>query len=102
MASNFSEQDIRRIVVDEVFKLFSKFFNLNQAQDIEWMTTKEATVRLNYPSQDSLRKDISNGNLRVGYEVQDRRNKNSQKPIYYFNYKKCVERLNTLPEKRSA
>lgn len=66
---SLTEQDIRAIIRDEVGRLFGNIFGFTNSQDIEWMTTKEAVIRLNYPSQDSLRKDIINGNLRIGEEV---------------------------------
>ena len=103
--ANYSEQDIRLIVRSEIRKLFMNGFDATDA-DIEWLTTSQAVEKLNYPSADSLRKDIakpgSDGNLRLGIEVQDRRKTSSAKPDYRFNYRKCVERLNTPPSMRSA
>ena len=69
---------------------------------IELLPTSEACRKLNYSSQDSLRKAVSNGTLRLGYEVQDRRSPESRNCSYYFSIPACVKRLNTPPEKRRA
>jgi hypothetical protein len=48
----------------------------------------------------SIREAVKDEFFRVGIEVQDRRRKNSTKPVYYFNISACLKRLNTPPEKR--
>ncbi len=67
--ANFTEQDIRAIARDE----FRQMIGVNQPQDIEWLNTSEACKKLNYSSPDALRKAVTDGTLRIGKEVQDRR-----------------------------
>ena len=98
MANNFTEQDIRAIVRDE----FRQMAGANQPQDIQYLPTAEAVVKLNYTSGDSLRKAVEKGILRIGYEVQDRRDNESDRAVYYFNIPACIKRLNTPPGKRKA
>jgi hypothetical protein len=93
-----TEQEVRAIFKDEMRRMIGI---VAEPQDIEWLPTSEACRKLNYPSQDSLRKAVSNGTLRLGFEVQDRRSPESRNCSYYFNIPACVKRLNTPPEKRA-
>lgn len=93
----FSEQDIRAICRSEMKRVIGG----SDEPNIEFLPTGQAFSRLGYPSQNELRKAISNGILRVGKEVQDRRSDESSKPNYYFNIPACIQRLDTPPEKRA-
>lgn len=95
MDKNFTEQDIRAIIRDEIAKAFG-YGN----KDIEFLPTSKAYKKLGYPSAKQLRKAIDDGILRIGHEVQDRRSDDSTKPIYYFNIQACIKQLNKPPEKR--
>ena len=98
MDKNFTEQDIRALIRDEVLKMLG----VNQTQDIEYLPTEEAYRKLGYASPAQLREAINNGTLRLSYEVQDRRSPSSSYPRYYFSIPACIKRLNTPPEKRGA
>ena len=97
MSRYITEQEARAIFKDEMRRMVGAV----EPQDIEWLPTSEACKKLNYPSQDSLRKAVSKGILRLGFEVQDRRSPESQNCSYYFSIRACVKRLNTPPEKRA-
>lgn len=98
MANNFTEQDIRAIVRDEIRNMVGA----SQPIDIEYLPTAEAYKRLNYSSPQSLRKAVDNNTLRLGKEVQDRREPDSVYACYYFNIPACINRLNIPPEKRKV
>ena len=93
-----TEQEARAIFKDEMRRMVG---NAVEPRNIEWLPTSEARRKLNYPSQDSLRKAVANGTLRIGFEVQDRRSPESQNCLYYFSIPACLKRLNTPPEKRA-
>lgn len=99
--ANLSEQDIRKIVDDQIRQTFGKLFDVF-SQDIEYKPTSEAYKRLGYSSSQALRKAVENKTLRLGKEVQDRREPNSIYACYYFNIPACIKRLNTPPEKRTS
>jgi hypothetical protein len=91
-----TEQEARAIFKDEMRRMVGA----TEIKDIRWLPTSEAYQKLNYPSQNSIREAVKDEFFRVGIEVQDRRRKNSTKPVYYFNISACLKRLNTPPEKR--
>lgn len=95
--ANLTEQDVRRIIRDEI----AKAFGISRNPDIEYVNTSEAAKLLGYKDNKSVYNLIDLGVLRIGKEVQDRRSKNSLKADYWFNIKACQTRLNTLPEKRA-
>lgn len=95
--ANFTEQEIRAIIIDELRNIFGA----NNQQDIKYLPTHEAYRVLGYKSPAQLREQIPNGTFRLGIEVQDRRAKNALKSNYYWNIPKCEQRLNTAPEKRA-
>jgi hypothetical protein len=68
--------------------------------ETQFLPTKTAYQVLGYVNSDSLLYAVKSGLLRIGIEVQDRRSPNSQIPRYFFDLNKCVERLQTIPEKR--
>ena len=92
-----TEQEARAIFKEEMCKMVGA---VAESRDPEWLPTSEACKKLNYASQDSLRKAVSNQTLRLGFEVQDRRSPESRNCSYYFNIRACIKRLNTPPEKR--
>lgn len=94
-----TEKEARAIFRDEMRRMVG---TVTESQNIEWLPTSEACKKLNYSSQDSLRKAVANGTLRLGYEVQDRRSPESRNCSYYFSIPACIKRLNTPPEKRGA
>lgn len=96
-----TEKEVRAIFKDEIKKLFSQFFVFNNRSDIEFLPTAQAYKKLGYPAASQLRKAITQGVLRIGTEVQDRRSKDSAIANYYFNIPACIKRLNTPPEKRA-
>lgn len=65
-----------------------------------YLPTKTACKMLGFPNADSLRYAVKSGLLRIGVEVQDRRSPNSQIPRYFFDVAKCIDRLQTIPERR--
>jgi len=79
----------------EVKEILSNLF-----QDAQFFPTKTACKMLGYPNSDSLRYAVKSGLLRIGIEVQDRRSPTSQIPRYFFDVAKCIDRLQTIPEKR--
>ncbi len=74
----------------------------NTPQDIEYLPTEKAYKKLGYSSPNELREAVNNGTLRLGKEVQDRRNPEALYSRYYFNIPACIKRLNIPPEKRKA
>lgn len=98
MGGNFSEQDIRAIIRDEIARLF----RINQSPNILWLDAREAARQLGYGNDVRPLYHLKDtGVLRIGKEIQDRRPNGSSKGIYYFNIKACHERLNTHPTKRN-
>lgn len=65
------------------------------------LPTISAYTHLGYKSREQLLRGIKLGLFRVGIEVEDRRGKNSQRPNYYWDIKKCKQRLAQPPEKRN-
>lgn len=94
---SLSEQDIRRIVRNEIRQMLG----VEQPTDIQYLPTNQAYVKLGYQSPGQLRKEVDNGTLRLGKEVQDRRKPDKIYRNYYFNIPACIQRLNTAPEKRA-
>ena len=93
-----TEQDVRRIIRDEITKAFGIDFI---SSDIEFAQTKKAAELLGYPNPRGLYRLIDDGVLRIGLEVQDRRGKDKAYADYWFNIPACKKRLNTPPEKRA-
>ena len=96
--TNFTEQDIRAIVRDEIRKMIG----VDKSLDLEYIPTKKAYRRLGYTSPAALRKAVNDGILRLGKEVQDRKNSDRVYRNYYFNIPACIKRLNIPPEERGA
>lgn len=92
----FSEQDVRAIVRDEIRKLVG----VSTERDIEYLPTNKAYKRLGFASSAQLRETVRNGTLRLGKEVQDRRSLGKAYSSYYFNISACIQRLNSDPEAR--
>jgi hypothetical protein len=93
-----NEQDIRSLIRDEIRRAFG-FAELSN--EIEFLPTAKAYLKLGYSSRQKLAEDVANGTLRLGIEVQDRRSPTATKASYYFNISACIKRLNVPPEKRS-
>ena len=96
-----NESDIRAIARDEFKKLLTQGLGEIENNTPEYLPTSEAWRELGYKSRKQLISGIRSGDLREGKEYQDRSRKDSRKPIYYFNIKACLKRLNTPREKRS-
>lgn len=94
---SLSEQDVRRIIRDEI----RRAFGFDTSAEIEFLPTEQAYKKLGYLSYQELTKAVYNGTLRIGIEVQDRRSPDSSTARYYFNINACLKRLNTPPEKRA-
>ncbi len=95
--ANFTEQQIRAIIRDEL----KNIFGANSQPNIKYLPTHEAYRVLGYTSPAQLRQQFLNGTFRLGKEVQDRRSKNALKSNYYWNIPLCEKRLNTSPEQRA-
>ena len=94
---NFSEQDIRAIIRDEIRRMVGASLSTH----IKFLPTNKAYKELGFISTQQLRQAVYNGTFRVGLEVQDRRSPSSDNSNYYFNIQACIKRLNTAPEKRA-
>ncbi len=103
-----SEQDVGRIIREEAEKIaeakvksiLTEMLGLNNNHNPQYLPTSKAWKELGYQSRKQLIGAIRSGDLREGKEYQDRSSAHSQKPLYYFNIKACLERLNTPREKR--
>lgn len=84
MSKYITEQETKAVFRDEIRRMVG----VEKPQDIEYLSTSEACVRLNYPSHNSIREAVKNEFFRIGIGLQDRRRKNS------------IKRLNTESEKR--
>ena len=98
---NLTEKEIRAIARDEFKKLLTNGIGEIDNSNPDYLPTSEAWQILGYKSRKQLIGTIRSGDLREGQEYQDRSRQDSQKPIYYFNIKACLKRLNTPREKRS-
>lgn len=68
----------------------------------QWYPSDQAYLLLGYDDYHKLWEAVDSGLLRVGKEVSDRRKPNSSRPVYYFHIQKCLERFQTVPERRGA
>ncbi|MEM7756539.1 MAG: hypothetical protein AAF298_00205 [Cyanobacteria bacterium P01_A01_bin.40] len=101
--ANFSEQDIRGIVIDELRKFFGGFLGISSQADIHYLNTNDAAKEFGYGTNTRpLYHLIETGVLRQGKEYQDRRPAGSKKAVYYFNKQACLKRFDTPPEKRAS
>ena len=62
--------------------------------------TSKAFKLLGYDRAEQLRDAVASGLLRLGKEVEDRRQPEAKLPRYYFDIERCQKRLAALPEKR--
>ncbi|MEM6614394.1 MAG: hypothetical protein AAF652_19530 [Cyanobacteria bacterium P01_C01_bin.72] len=95
---NLSEQEVRAIVRDELRNMVGA----SNSPDIKYLPTEKAYKYLGYNKPNQLRELVANGTLRLGKEVQDRRNSDSHYSRYFFNMPACEKRLNLPSEKRGA
>ena len=100
------ESEIRAIARDEFKKLLANGIgeidkSTKNTSIPQYLPTSEAWEILGYKSRKQLIGVIKSGDLREGKEYQDRSSKHSQKPIYYFNIKACIKRLNIPRDKRN-
>lgn len=101
MNDYITREEAEKIVEVKVKTILSEMLGINNNDSPQYLPTSEAWKELGYKSRKQLISAIRSGDLREGKEYQDRSRKDSQKPIYYFNIKACVKRLNTPREKRS-
>jgi hypothetical protein len=64
--------------------------------------TSKAFKLLGYDRAEQLRDAVASGLLRLGQEVEDRRQPDGKLPRYYFDIERCQKRLAELPQKRWA
>lgn len=62
--------------------------------------TSKAFKLLGYDRAEQLRDAVASGLLRLGQEVEDRRQPTAKLPRYYFDIERCQKRLAELPQKR--
>lgn len=65
------------------------------------LAAKEAYSALGYSSIRQLYRDIEDGLLRVGIEVEDRRRPGAERPRYFIDLPAVRKRLKQPPEKRA-
>lgn len=90
------EMTVRAIVRE----CLADMLGLNQQKTPTWMALQDAVTYLGYDSDRSLYRDIEDGLLRIGHEVQDRRRPGSKKGRYYLHIPKTEARLNVPAEAR--
>ena len=101
MNDYITREEAEKIVEAKVKTVLSEMLGINNNDSPKYLPTSEAWKELGYKSRKQLINAIRSGDLREGKEYQDRSRKESQKPIYYFNIKACLKRLNTPRERRS-
>lgn len=98
---SFTESELKeavRKVLGEILQEAGLFSQMTSGH--RYVPTVQAYSELGYQSAGQLYDAISDGLLRVGVEVQDRRKKWAKLPRYYFDIPACQKRLKELPEKR--
>ncbi|MGI8933949.1 MAG: hypothetical protein ACR2FS_07730 [Phormidesmis sp.] len=85
---------IRRMVRESLQEI------LLSTDDGDLVTPKIAAKKLGYSDPDSLYKDITEGLLRPGLEVFDRRKPGAQTPRWVVDVKACRDRFAEDPELR--
>ena len=71
-----------------------------ESETAEYATMAEAARFFGYKSVNPMYDLISNGTLRVGKEIEDRRSSRSSQPYYFVNLSATKKRFQTLPSKR--
>lgn len=92
--------EVTQLVRVEVKRILAEMLGVANQTEPETVPLQKAVIVLGYDSVRQLYKDIENGLLRVGIEVEDRRRPGTQKARYYVNIPATRKRLQSPPEKR--
>lgn len=92
-----SQSQLKQAVREILAEMLGVDVELNQRK---MYPTSKAFKLLGYDRAEQLRDAVASGLLRLGREVEDRRQPAAKLPRYYFDLKRCQKRLAELPEKR--
>lgn len=92
--------EVTQLVRAEVKRVLAEMLGVANQPELETLPLQKAVTVLGYDSVRQIYRDIENGLLRVGVEVQDRRRPGTQKARYYINIPATRKRLQSPPEKR--
>jgi hypothetical protein len=93
------KHELRLMIREEVESAIAQLTETNSPQ---YLPTRKAAETLGYKNVQTLYRAVESGLLRIGKEVQDRRNPNSVNANYYFDIPACQKRLQMVPEKRKS
>jgi hypothetical protein len=93
----FSKNQLRQVVRE----ILAEMLGVDTERDQRKVyPTSKAFKLLGYDRAEQLRDAVASGLLRLGKEVEDRRQPDAKLPRYYFDIERCQKRLAELPQKR--
>jgi hypothetical protein len=98
---SLSQEDIKKIVRDELTRIFVDSLDISFKEKEPELPTSKAWQALGFSSHRHLLKYVRNGFFNEGVHYSDRRLPTSSKPIYFFNIPKCKQWLNKPASKRN-
>jgi hypothetical protein len=93
-------EEIVQLVQIEVQRTLAEMLGLASQPEPKIVPLRKAIFLLGYETSSQIYKDIENGLLRVGYEIEDRRRPGTKKARYYVDIPASLKRLKHPPEKR--
>ena len=94
--------EVERLVEIKVRQVLAEMLGVATQKEPSVLSLKDAVSALGYQSERQIYRDIEDGLLRVGIEIEDRRRPGTKKARYFVNIAAVRERLNSPPEKRKA
>ena len=93
--------DLETLIEAKVKQILSDMLGVSARSEPKTLSAKDAYPILGYDSIRQLYRDIEDGLLRVGIEVEDRRRPGSERPRYFVDLPAVRKRLKQPPEKRA-
>lgn len=94
--------EVERLIEAKVRLVLAEMLGITNKPEPTVLSLKDAVTALAYQSERQLYRDIEDGLLRIGVEVEDRRRPGTKKARYYINIPATRKRLNSAPEKRKV
>ena len=94
--------EIERLIEAKVRAVLAEMLGLANQPEPEVLSLKDAVTVLGYSSERQLYRDIEDGLLRIGIEVEDRRRPGTLKARYYIDIPATRARLKRSPQKRKG
>jgi hypothetical protein len=88
-------EQLETVVKALVRQALAEMLGMDKPETPQWLPLSKASTYLGYDSDASVYRDIEDGLLRIGQEVQDRRRPGTSRPRYYLNIPKCDARFNS-------